>query len=118
MSNYFMPGLLFGCSAFPASATPTMDTTGAPAMVDIEAVSEAVNPGELSRPLDKSTSGWSKHFGFWSRNSRAAIVDAINAESRDSAELLELEALTHIWKALSTISDHELSRLEVNAPYG
>ena len=118
MSNYLMPGLLFGCSAFPAAATPTMDTTDAPATVDIEAVLEAVGPGDLSRPINKLTSGWSNQFGFWSRRSRSAMVDAISAESHDSAEILELEALTHVWKALSTISDHELSRLEVNAPYG
>jgi len=43
------------------------------------------------------------------------MVDAINAESRESAELLELTALSHVWKALSTISDHELARLKVSS---
>lgn len=107
MSNYFIPGLLFGCSAVPVIAARGMDTVNAHATVDIEPASENGDRGGPNNVPAKPASGWSEHFNSWSMKSRAAIIDAINAENGDSAELFELTALAYIWKAIFTIPDHE-----------
>ena len=117
MTTYYIPAILFGCSAFPVSPkTKLSHAPCAPTRVENGGCPGALKGNRQNeRPINEisgaedtvmpAPAGWSGAFKKWSERSKREMVRAINAEDHEAAELHQLRAALHVWRALEAVTD-------------
>ena len=117
MTKYYIPAILFGCSAFPVS--PQTELSHAPCapnrVENGECLGALKGEGQIKRPINEmpgvgdlakpAPAGWSSAFKKWSERSETEMVRAINANDHEAADLHQLRAALHVWRALEAVSD-------------